>query len=175
MRFNCPGFMSDFDPGAMFLRILVPVDFSPESRRALGLACVFRQNFGSEIHVFHLTAFGVNDDYIRGLGQPWSEADIREESKEQLRMFGESICRGLPCIYHESIVGDDVVRGISEAVDKCDATLVILPVVHPGKRLLPSRSEKIARAVKLPVLFLKGVTLTSELAEPTPAKVCDPA
>ena len=47
MRFNCPGFMSDFDPGAMFLRILVPVDFSPESRRALGLACVFRQNFGS--------------------------------------------------------------------------------------------------------------------------------
>ena len=174
MRFNCPGFMSDFDPGAMFLRILVPVDFSPESRRALGLACVLRQNFGSEIHVFHLTAFGINDEYIRGLGQPWAEADIREESKEQLRMFGESICRGLPCIYHEAIVGDDVVHGISEAVDRCKATMVILPVVHPGKRLFASRSEKIARAVKVPVLFLKGVTLTSELAEPTPAKVCQP-
>src|SRR5215470_17390361 len=75
MRFNCPGFMSDFDPGAMFLRILVPVDFGPESRRALGLACVLRQNFGSEIHVFHLTAFGMNDEYIRSLGQPWAEAD----------------------------------------------------------------------------------------------------
>ena len=172
MRFNCPGFMSDFDPGAMFLRILVPVDFGPESRRALGLACVLRQNFGSEIHVFHLTAFGVNDEYIRGLGQPWAESDIREESKEQLRMFGESICRGLPCIYHEAIVGDDVVNGISEAVDRSKATLVILPVVHPGKRLFPSRSEKIARAVKVPVLFLKGVTLTSDLPEPTPAKVC---
>jgi len=46
--------------------------------------------------------------------------------------------------------------------------------VHPGKRLFPSRSEKIARAVKVPVLFLKGVTLTSELPEPTPAKVCQP-
>lgn len=173
MKFNCPGFLSDYDPGAMFLRILVPVDFSPESRRALGLACVLRQNFGSEIHVFHLTAFGINDEYIRGLGQPWSEADIQEESKEQLRMFGESICRGLPCIYHDSIVGDDVVSGIAEAVERFQATLVILPVVHPGKWILASRSEKIARAVKVPVLFLKGVDTTSDQAQPTPAKSCE--
>jgi nucleotide-binding universal stress UspA family protein len=173
MKFNCPGFLSDFDPGAMFLRILVPVDFGPESRRALGLACVFRQNFGSEIHVFHLTAFGINDDYIRGLGQPWSEADIREESKEQLRMFGESICRGLPCTYHEAIVGDDVVQGIAEAADRCKATLVILPVVHPGRRLLLNRSEKIARAVNAPVLFLKDVPVTSTVPEATPSRACD--
>jgi ABC-type nitrate/sulfonate/bicarbonate transport system ATPase subunit len=66
-----------------------------------------------------------------------------------------------------------VTHGISEAVDRCKATLLILPVVHPGKRLLPSRSEKIARAVKVPVLFLKGVTLTSGLPEPMPERACE--
>ena len=93
---------------------------------------------------------------------------------EQLRMFGESICRGLPCIYHEAIVGDDVVQGIAEAVGKCKATLVILPVVHPGRWMLASRSEKIARAVDVPVLFLKGVPVTSPRPEATQAKVCEP-
>jgi len=88
-------------------------------------------------------------------------------------MFGESICRGLPCIYHDAIVGDDVVHGISEAVDRCKATLLILPVVHPGKRFLPSRSERIARAVKVPVFFLKDVTLASARPDATPARACE--
>lgn|GEM_PF-2516058 len=119
----------------------------------------FLDERGARIHPYRCR--GRNDEYIRGLGQPWAEADIKEESKEQLRRFGESICRGLPCIYHDAIVGDDVVHGISEAVDRCKATLLILPVVHPGKRFLPSRGERIGRAVKVPVFFLKDVTLAS--------------
>jgi hypothetical protein len=134
MVFCCPGFQGDFDPLRIFQRILVPVDFGPESRRAIVTACVLRQQFGSEIHVFHLRAFGINDEYIRGLGAPWSESDIDRESKNQLRMFGENICKGMPCVYHEAIVGEDVVQGITEAAEKCNATLVILPVVHPGTR-----------------------------------------
>jgi nucleotide-binding universal stress UspA family protein len=171
MEFCCPGFHGDFDPLRIFQRILVPVDFGPESRRALVTACVLRQQFGSEIHVFHLRAFGINDEYIRGLGAPWSENDIHRESKEQLRMFGENICKGMPCVYHEAIVGEDVVQGIAEAVGKCKATLVVLPVVHPGKSIFRSRSEKIARAVDVPVLFIKGEALAATGAPEAPAQV----
>ena len=156
MKPCCPGFEADFDPFKIFSRILVPVDFGPESRRAIVTACVLRQQFNSEIHVFHLTAFGVNDEYIRGLGKQWSESDIKQGSRDQLQWFGQSICKGMPCIYHDAIVGDDVVAGIAEAVKACEATLVVLPVVHPGKSILRSRSEKIARAVDVPVLFIKG-------------------
>ena len=171
MEFCCPGFHGDFDPLRIFQRILVPVDFGPESRRALVTACVLRQQFGSEIHVFHLRAFGINDEYIRGLGAPWSENDIHRESKEQLRMFGENICKGMPCVYHEAIVGEDVVQGIAEAVGKCKATLVVLPVVHPGKSIFRSRSEKIARAVDVPVLFIKGEAVAAPAAPEAPTQV----
>ena len=159
MKPCCPGFHADFNPFQIFARILVPVDFGPESRRAIATACVLRQQFNSEIHVFHLTAFGTNDEYIRGLGAQWSEGDIKETSREQLQWFGESICKGMPCIYHDAIVGDDVVEGIAKAVAAVHATLVVLPVVHPGKSIFRSRSEKIARAVDVPVFFIKGETV----------------
>jgi nucleotide-binding universal stress UspA family protein len=156
MKLNCPGFTSDFDPTVMFKRILVPVDFGLESRRALVTACVIKQQFGSEIHVFHLTAFGTNDEYIRGLGAPWTEGDVKQVSDEQIRMFGESICKGMPCSYHKSIVGDDLVKAIADAADACNATMVIMPVVHPGRTIFRSRSERIARAIDVPILFVKG-------------------
>ena len=86
-------------------------------------------------------------------------------------MFGENICKGMPCVYHEAIVGEDVVQGIAEAVGKCKATLVVLPVVHPGKSIFRSRSEKIARAVDVPVLFIKGEAVAAPAAPEAPAQV----
>jgi hypothetical protein len=156
MKTSCPGFTNEYNPNVLFSRILVPVDFGPESRRALITACAIRQQFGSEIHVFHLSAQGGNDEYIRGLGAPWTDGDVERQAREQLKMFGESICMGMPCIYHDPIVGDDLVHGVAEAVEKIQATIVILPVADGEKSFWRTKGEKVARALHVPVLFLKG-------------------
>jgi nucleotide-binding universal stress UspA family protein len=155
MKVHCPGFSNEFDPHLIFKRVLIPVEFGPESRRALITACALRQEFLSEIHVFHLSAYGVNDEYIRGLGSPWTEEDVQRQSRHQLKKFGESICLGMPCVYHDTIVEDDPVKAIVQAAEEVQATLVILPVTQPAKGPLRSRWEKIARALKVPVLFMR--------------------
>ncbi len=154
MNIDCPGNSPEFDPTGLFRTVLIPVDFTPASRQALITACEMRRRFGSELHVFRLSAFGENDDFIRGLGAPWSEVDVAEETRNQLRMFGESICRGTPCLHYETLVGEDPVEGIAKAARDVDASLVLLPV-NPGKSILRSKAEKIARALDVPVMLIR--------------------
>ncbi len=151
---DCPGNPAEFDPTGLFKVILVPIDFTPASRQAIIAACEMRRKYGSELHVFRLSKFGENDDFIRGLGAPWSEGDVKDETRNQLRMFGESICLGTPCLHYETLMGEDVVEGIAKAARDCKATLVLLPI-HEGKTLLRSKTEKVARALDVPVLLIK--------------------
>ncbi len=164
MGSNCPGNPDEFDPTGLFRVILVPVDFTPASRQAIITACEMRRRFGSELHAFRLSSFGENDDFIRGLGAPWSESDVTGETRNQLKMFGESICLGSPCIHYETLMGEDVVDGIAKAASDCKATLVLLPV-HEEKTLLRSKAEKIARALEIPVMLIREGVHSPQIAK----------
>jgi nucleotide-binding universal stress UspA family protein len=156
MVMSCPGYSKEFDPSTVFRKILVPIDFSPESRSALITACEMRRHYGSEIHVFLMRGFGENDEFLAGLGQPRRRGDVEESARAQLDMFGRSICSGTPCLVKDVLFGDDVVGGITRAVQDCDATIVIL-AVHKERSFFRTRAEKVIRELKVPVLLMRAV------------------
>lgn len=158
MVMNCPGYSKEYDPTLMFRRILVPIDFSAESRQALITACETRARFGSEIHLFVATDSG-NPSGLRGLGVPWGHEDAVHDAERMLRYFAESICEGMPCLINHATYGTDLVKGIGEAAKAADATMVILGT-QDKHSLLRTQAERILNALDIPVLVLKHKAAT---------------
>ena len=157
MVMHCPGYSREFDPTVLFRKILIPIDFSVASRRALITACETRNKFGSEIHLFVERGGGANSGFLGSLGVPWGRDDVEQSGRDQLRYFGESICEGMPCLTNAATYGDDVVHGIADAAKDCGATIVFLPVHEHRNSLFRSRMERIVRSLEVPVLLFKGV------------------
>lgn len=169
MVIDCPGYSQEFDPTTLFRTLLVPIDFTPESRRALITACELRARFGSDIHVFLVRGAGGHS--WAAANNPPSRSAIEQSARDQLRYLGESICEGMPCLINDILFGDDVVHGIANAARACEATMVIL-AVHPERSMFwRTRAEKIEHALDIPVMVLKGTRQapTRRAAETAPA------
>lgn len=153
MVMNCPGYSKEYDPTLMFRRILVPIDFSPESRHALITACETRARFGSEIHLF-VAPDSAHEPGMRGVGVPWGRDDAVHDAEQMLQYFAESICAGMPCLINHATFGKDLVKGIGEAAKSCGATMVMLGT-HDRHSLMRTRTERILNALDIPVLVVK--------------------
>ncbi len=151
---------SGFDPGLLFRRILVPIDYSSESRHALQTAWELRRLHNGEIHAFVTTDFGQTSG-LRGLGVVWGRQDVTEHARERLHRFAEDACGGGTAITDDALFGTDVVRGITQAAEDCEATVVIL-AVHQHNRFFRSRAEKIVHNLGIPVLVLQGAESAAE-------------
>src|SRR5580698_7509072 len=78
-----------------FTRILVPIDFSPASKRALATALLLGRGMGSEVHLFHLAEQGENDQFLAGIGgDPVAPTDLIEDAKGRLYRFVENLFPG---------------------------------------------------------------------------------
>ena len=154
MVMHCPGYSKEFDPTLMFRRILVPVDFSPESRHAVITACEARARFGSEIHLFVTSDYGSTGG-LRGLGVTWGHDEVQDDDRRRLKMFAESICDGMPCLQNHARFGGDVIKGIASAATDCGATMVIMGT-HDKHSVMRTRTEKILKSLGIPVLVLQG-------------------
>jgi nucleotide-binding universal stress UspA family protein len=163
MAIECPGYSQEFKPTEVFERILVPIDFSAESRRALITACETRKQFDSVIHVFVQTNFEPSSA-LRGLGIEFGKEDAVASARRCLDYLGQSICNGMHCLIENASFGDDVVKGVVDAASKTHATLVIMGL-HQNHTLFRSRAEKIMRLLDIPVLLIQG-----EVGQPTPAQ-----
>lgn len=159
MVMECPGYSREFDPVGVFQKILVPIDFTPESRRALITACEARKQFGSEIHVFAQTRFEPSSA-LRGLGVVFGRKEAVDEARGRLDSFGQSICNGAHCLTANASFGEDVAQGIVDVVKESGATMVIMGL-HQKHTLFRSRAEKIVRMLDVPVLLLPSETSQS--------------
>lgn len=140
--------------GRLFRRILVPVDFSAESRLALLAAVALRDGFGGEVHLF-VESRPEQASVLRGLGVQWGGSDSERESERMLRYFAESAGVDPAALIQHATWGDDVVGGITDAVAACAASLVVLGV-HDRKSFWRTRAERIVKALDVPVLLLQG-------------------
>lgn len=160
---KCPGFSDEFDPATLFTKILVPIDFSPESRRALITACELRVMTGAELHVFLVRDKGVNDEFIAGLGQPWTETDVEVSARDQLEYFCSSICKGVHCVTGNVTIGEDVVHGVADTARRIGASIVVLAAHEKKAGIFRNRAERIVKELEIPVLVLKGTKSAAEL------------
>ncbi|MGO8994085.1 MAG: universal stress protein [Polyangiaceae bacterium] len=111
-----------------FTRLLVPVDFSAGSRRALGAALVLRRSLGSEVHLFNLAELGGNDEYLAGTGaNPVTPEELVEDTKARLLRFVDNVFPGHSReVTVHARMGVDVVHGIERIAKEIGATLVLL-------------------------------------------------
>jgi nucleotide-binding universal stress UspA family protein len=140
-------------------RILVPIDFSEYSKKALRYAVAFARNFQSEIVLVYVVEPVVYPaDFSFGqVAVPSMERELFERGEEQLRKLIETEIRGeLPA---RSMVrsGKPFVEIIRAAAEE-DVDLVIIATHgHGGIEhvLFGSTAEKVVRKAPCPVLTVR--------------------
>jgi nucleotide-binding universal stress UspA family protein len=141
--------------GPTFDRILVPIDFSAASRRALATALLLQDRLRSEVHLFHLAEQGANAAFLAGSGASVSSSDLAVDAEARLRRFVENVFpgRGAGVAVHAR-VGTDVVRAIEGAAKEIGATIVILTGGH-RQTMFRTHVEQIARGLSTAVMELR--------------------
>jgi nucleotide-binding universal stress UspA family protein len=157
-----------YDVSAVYRRVLIPIDFSECSARALLTGADMQRRFGSEIVLFTATGFDDNDRFLAGTGAPWSVDDVVGEGRRHLENYRREIAPGIQATY-DARIADDVAGAIEAAAVRWDATLVVLGL-HARKihRFFRSDAEKVARALPCSVMLLK-----TDLPNPKTIRVRD--
>jgi nucleotide-binding universal stress UspA family protein len=139
----------------IFERVLVPVDFSVDSQAGIDVALELKRRFGSEVCLFNLTTLGTNDDFRRAVDSTGEPPDLERDGKERLRILVDALAPGASKdVTLQVFVGEDVARWVHDVATSWPATLVVLSS-HPSHTVFRSLTEKIMRALKIPLLILK--------------------
>lgn len=132
-------------------KILVPVDFSECSEKALQYAVPFAQQFGAEIILLSVIHYPIEfPEALTTEGQTVREADA------ELRALAKDLGAGVPCETLVKIGAPDV--EILEAARASDADLVILSTHGRSglaHALLGSTAERVVRYASCPVLVVR--------------------
>lgn len=140
-------------------RILVPVDYSEQSRRALQHAIWLAEKLGAKVDVLHVTPKPAEylplDKWIWGeeRAPQMVEAKVREAAQKALREF----LKKLPQQQREAVDARVELgvpsKVITEALDKGDYSLVVMGTRGRAQHvLLGSTAERVIRRASCPVL-----------------------
>jgi nucleotide-binding universal stress UspA family protein len=154
-----PGSTLVEDAKGTFERVLVPVDFSSASRRALAEALWFKDHLGSEVHLLHLGTLGYNAEFLAGTGADILYGDIQEDARAEARRFIENVFPGRSAeIAVHAAVGEDLPRAIELIETQVRPTLVILageaPRTHWPQTHWRKRIERMAARDGVAVMAL---------------------
>lgn len=141
-----------------FRKILVPVDFSDHSARALEAAMALARTFGAELHLLHCYQINVGAISPYGIVLPESfERDVREAALTRLAEWRDKVsAEGIPV--EEHITPQFPSEAIVQKAEELPADLIVM-----GTRgltglkhvLLGSVAERTLRLAPCPVLTVK--------------------
>lgn len=147
--------------------LLVPIDFSPNSLRALDFAISLVESEG-EVCLFHV----IDADFVARLGEEgFSEAEaatarLRQKAEEQLQEIMQGISEPRPQLDSMVVIGKPFAEILRVAAD-LDFEMIVLGM-H-GRRhgdleelLFGSTAEKVLRAARLPVVCVPVTWSPSE-------------
>ena len=144
-------------------KILVPVDFSTHSQRALDEAIAFAKVFGAEVHLLH--SYQIHPQAIvapYGIVVPETfEHDVRMAALQRLSEWRDKVSAA-GCKVQEHITAHFPAEAITETAEKLRADLIVM-----GTRglsgikhvLLGSVAERTIRTASCPVLTVKNGSL----------------
>jgi nucleotide-binding universal stress UspA family protein len=144
---------------AGFRKILVPVDFSTHSARALQLGMELAKSFGAKLHLLHCYQINVGAISPYGVVIPESfDRDIREAASRQLAQWREKVTAQKLEVEAE-ISSMFPSEAIASTAERIGADLIVM-----GTRglsgikhvLLGSVAERTVRIAPCPVLTLKA-------------------
>jgi universal stress protein A len=141
-----------------FKRILVPIDFSDDSKKALGHAAAFSRQFGARITLLHVVVpIPVSADYGYGpVTMQYQDETATRTIEEQLATLGrkEAGDRVSEVIVRCGAAFDEIARAAKEL----DIDLIVLSTHgYTGLKhiLLGSTAERVVRHAPCPVLILR--------------------
>ncbi|ELZ28157.1 uspA domain protein [Halosimplex carlsbadense 2-9-1] len=143
----------------MFDRVLVPVDGSPESRRAVGYALVLADAFDATVDALAvLDSSEVPDVFDEGPTGQRVESAVRADALDALdAVRRRAAAAGIPAT--ESVVVGHPTEAVLDAVEASGAGLVVLAAHARGRLarfLHRSLAEAVARYAPVPVLTVAG-------------------
>lgn len=143
-----------------FQRILVAVDFSEESWRALACAAELAARFDASLTLVHVVEphFGPPDTDVTALTGPGSDTEEHAEAKLELNALGEQMLG--PCRVVETVVRAGLAFfEITEAAKALGADLIVIGTHgYTGikRALIGSTAEKVVRHAPCPVLVARA-------------------
>lgn len=140
----------------VFARVFVPVDLTISSHYAVGVALALKRAFGSEVCIFQLAEQTGGDEFLAGLGDPLTPAELARDTEERLRRFVENIAPEFAdAVEVRARLALKPVREIRSAAHEWDATLLVAAAKFEG--LLRSPAEQLVHGFDIPVLLIPTV------------------
>jgi nucleotide-binding universal stress UspA family protein len=134
-------------------RILVAIDYSMDSHRALGVALELERLHGSIIRVFHAAESTGSDDWLAGIGSPSVGGDWVEESRHRLHRFLDNVAPGSSSRIEIAARVGNPIETIRREIRDWSPTLLIA-AAHVHAIIVRSPAEQLVRDIKVPVLVL---------------------
>jgi hypothetical protein len=139
--------------GAILDRLLVVVDYSMDSHRALGVALELQRAHGSVVRLFHAAGSGSSDDWLGGIGSPAAGGDWVTESVARLRRFVANVAPTSASRIEVGARVGDLVPTVRAEIRAWNPTLLIVAApVHA--RLSRSMAERLVHDIAIPVLII---------------------
>lgn len=141
------------DATTIFRRVLVPVDYTMDSHRAVGVALALRRQYGSVVCVFHTAESAGSDDWLGGIGSPSVGGDWVAEAEARLRRFLLNVAPAeAEGIEVRARMGASA-HTLPKVVDDWEATLVVAAAaLH--RRFFRSAAERLVRDLDVPILII---------------------
>jgi len=140
-------------------RILVPVDFSDHSQRALDEAIGFAKAFGAEVHLLHSYQMHPQAIAPYGIVVPETfEHDVRMAALQRLSEWRDKVSAA-GCKVREHITPHFPSEAIAETAERLAADLIVMGtrgVTGLRHVLLGSVAERTIRTAPCPVLTVKS-------------------
>ena len=143
-------------PRLRLKKILVPIDFSEPSRKALAYATSFAKQFNAELLLFHAVPIMTAPAPMYSM-PPETDARLRDESSKQLAQWRSTLPAELSS---KAIVGDgaSAYDQIVRAAAENNVDLIVLGTHgRTGARrwLIGSTAERVVRYATCPVLVVR--------------------
>jgi nucleotide-binding universal stress UspA family protein len=140
-------------------RILVPVDFSEHSERALEAAIALATAFGAEVHLLHSYQIYPDTISLYGIVVPESlERDLRAAALKRLSESRDKV-RAAGCKVEQHVTASVPVDAIAQMAERFEPDLIVIGTRGLGgfkHALLGSVAERTIRTAKCPVLSVKS-------------------
>jgi universal stress protein A len=138
-------------------RILVPIDFSATSLKALRYAIPFAEQFGATIHLVHVVERAPFIYDVESMAMTIPEATLVKAAKEKLDSMANEEIKELVPVTAEVYVGKPFDE-VAKAAKASDVDLIIIGTHgHTGLKhvLLGSTAERVVRYASCPVLVVR--------------------
>lgn len=144
----------------MFQRILVSVDRSDDSRRAVEVTCHIAQRFGSEVFVVHARDVQHTPPMTAGLRPRVSSMETEKEAREVVDEAVGELAKGAGARVHAEVLAGDgsIATRILDAADRDRADLIVLGsrgMSDVQQFMLGGVAHKVVHLAKVPVLLAR--------------------